>query len=83
MAMPYKKDNALYSPTSAWEKIRMLSHLGEGRGTEKISLTDSDKLIVLALTRGLGMYIKRQIYIIAIIPATINHLVESAICCFS
>jgi hypothetical protein len=29
MAKPYKKDNALCSPTSALKKKRMLSHLGE------------------------------------------------------
>jgi hypothetical protein len=29
MAMPYKKDNTLCSPTSALEKKRMLSRLGE------------------------------------------------------
>jgi hypothetical protein len=29
MAMPYKKDNALCSPTSALEKKQMLSRLGE------------------------------------------------------
>jgi hypothetical protein len=29
MAMPYKKDNALCSPTSALEKKWMLSRLGE------------------------------------------------------
>jgi hypothetical protein len=47
MAMPYKKDNALCSPTSALEKKRMLSHLGHaGRGTEESFLTDGDKFIV-------------------------------------
>jgi hypothetical protein len=46
MAMPYKKDSALCSPTSALEKIRMLSRLGEEVGTEEFSLTDSDKFIV-------------------------------------
>jgi hypothetical protein len=46
MAMPYKKDNALCSPTSALEKIRMLSRLGEEVGTEGFSLMDSDKFIV-------------------------------------
>ena len=47
MAMPYREDNALCSPTSALEKNRMLSRLGkEVGGTEKISLVDSDILIV-------------------------------------
>jgi hypothetical protein len=40
MAMTYKKDNALCSPTSALKKKRMLSCLGAGRGTEESLLTD-------------------------------------------
>jgi hypothetical protein len=39
MAMPYKKDNALCSPTSAWEKKQILS--------EELRNQDSDKLVDL------------------------------------
>ena len=42
MAMPYEKDNALCSPTSALEKKRMLCE--ELRNPS--FLTDNDKLIV-------------------------------------
>jgi hypothetical protein len=43
MATPYKKDKALCSPTSALEKNRMLSRLGEK--LRYPSLKDSDKFI--------------------------------------
>jgi hypothetical protein len=50
MAMTCKKESALYSPTSALEKKRLLSRLGEEvGGTEESFLTDSDKLIVQRL----------------------------------
>jgi len=42
MAIPYKKDKALCSPTSALEKKRMNAE----RGAEESFLTDSDKFIV-------------------------------------
>ena len=49
MAMPYKKDNDLCSPTSALEKELMLSRLGEELRSESeerfLGLTDTDKLI--------------------------------------
>ena len=49
MAMLYKKDNALCSPTSALGKKRMLNRLGEELRNSESFLTDSDKFIVETL----------------------------------